>query len=187
MLFSAKTLHLRDGQKLLLRSPRAQDAEPMLDYMRLIYSQTPYLLHYPEDFHKTAEQERSFLEGTLSSPNAVMIVCEADGEIVGTCQLNLNQKIKTHHRASIGISLAQKYCGLGIGTALMEELISIARQHGVEQLELEVFEGNERAIGLYRKMGFVQVCALPDAIRLKDGRSLALLTMIKKLPNNTEE
>ena len=69
----------------------------------------------------------------------------------------------------------------------MEELISIAHQHGVEQLELEVFEGNERAIGLYQKMGFVQVCALPDAIHLKDGRSLALLTMIKKLPNNTEE
>lgn len=187
MLFSPKTLRLRDGQQLLLRSPSTEDAQPMLDFMKLTYSQTPYLLHYPEDFCKTVEQERSFLEGVLDSPNTIMIVCEADGEIAGNCQLSLNQKLKTRHRASIGIALLQKYWGLGIGTALLEELISLACQHQVEQLELEVFEGNERAIALYRKMGFVQVCTLPDAIRLKDGRSLAMITMIKKLSKNAGE
>lgn len=187
MLFSFKTLRLRDGRQLLLRAPSPKDAQPMLRFMKLTYSQTPYLLHYPEDFCKTVEQERSFLEGVLHSPNTIMIVCEADGEIAGNCQLSFNQKLKTRHRADLGIALLEQYWGLGIGTALLEEMIALARHHRVEQLELEVVEGNERAIALYRKMGFVPVCSLPDAIRLKDGQSLAMITMIKKLQQNAGE
>ena len=51
----------------------------------------------------------------------------------------------------------------------------------LEQLELEVIEGNQRAIGLYHKMGFVCTGEKPNAIRLEDGSSLKELMMVKVL------
>lgn len=48
-------------------------------------------------------------------------------------------------------------------------------------VELEVIEGNQRAIGLYHKMGFVYTGEKPNAIRLEDGSSLKELMMVKVL------
>ena len=64
---------------------------------------------------------------------------------------------------------------------MFKEMIDKARQEKLEQLELEVIEGNQRAIGLYHKMGFVCVGEKPNAIRLEDGSSLKELMMVKVL------
>ena len=40
---------------------------------------------------------------------------------------------------------------------------------------------NQRAIGLYHKMGFVCIGEKPNAIRLEDGSSLKELMMVKVL------
>ena len=44
--------------------------------------------------------------------------------------------------------------GTGVAPALLDELVQRATQRGVEQLELEVFAQNERALRLYRSRGF---------------------------------
>jgi ribosomal protein S18 acetylase RimI-like enzyme len=64
---------------------------------------------------------------------------------------------------------------------MFREMIELAREWGVEQLELEYMEGNERGIRLYEKMGFRTVAELPHAIRLRDGTYLREFTMIKTL------
>ncbi len=66
----------------------------------------------------------------------------------------MNRWRKTRHRGQVAIALLKDYWGLGIGTAMFKEMIDKARQEKLEQLELEVIEGNQRAIGLYHKMGF---------------------------------
>lgn len=64
---------------------------------------------------------------------------------------------------------------------MFEEMIDKARQEKLEQLELEVIEGNQRAIELYHKMGFVCTGEKPNASRLEDGSSLKELMMVKVL------
>ena len=64
---------------------------------------------------------------------------------------------------------------------MFREMIAIAKNMGVLQLELDYIEGNVRAKSLYEKMGFVQVAERPDAIRLKDGQMLKEISMIRKL------
>ena len=90
-------------------------------------------------------------------------------------------KRQTRHRGQVAIALLKDYWGLGIGTAMFEEMIDKARQEKLEQLELEVIEGNQRAIELYHKMGFVCTGEKPNAIRLEDGSSLKELMMVKVL------
>ncbi len=181
MEYQNKTITLKDGRTALLRAVCKEDAIPMIAYMKACYEQTPYLMRYPDEFAVTAEQEATYLERQLVSPDVLMLVCEVEGKLAGNCQLDLNRWRKTLHRGQVAIALLKDYWGLGIGTAMFKEMIDKARQEKLEQLELEVIEGNQRAIGLYHKMGFVCTGEKPNAIRLEDGSSLKELMMVKVL------
>ena len=181
MEYQNKTITLKDGRTALLRAVCKEDAIPMIAYMKACYEQTPYLMRYPDEFAVTAEQEATYLERQLVSPDVLMLVCEVEGKLAGNCQLDLNRWRKTRHRGQAAIALLKDYWGLGIGTAMLKEMIEKARQEKLEQLELEVIEGNQRAIGLYHKMGFVCTGEKPNAIRLDDGSSLKELMMVKVL------
>lgn len=181
MEYQNKTITLKDGRTALLRAVCKEDAVPMIAYLKACYEQTPYLMRYPDEFAVTAEQEAAYLQRQLVSPDVLMIVCEVEGKLAGNCQLDLNHWRKTRHRGQVAIALLKDYWGLGIGTAMFEEMIEKARQEKLEQLELEVIEGNRRAMGLYHKMGFVCAGEKPNAIRLEDGSSLKELMMVKVL------
>lgn len=180
MLFSEKEIAIKGG-KALLRSPRTEDAQEMLQYLRQTSAETEFLIRSPEDAFPTLEQEERFLRVVLPDENHLMIVCEVDGHIAGNCSLMLKDKAKMRHRASIGIALLKMYWGRGIGTHLLMEMEKAAREKGVMLLELEVLEGNERAIRLYEKMGFHFVGERPDAFLMPDGRLLKEYFMQKKL------
>ena len=54
---------------------------------------------------------------------------------------------------SFAISLYKEYRGLGIGTALMKEMLCLLKQRGYEQTSLAVQKANY-AVGMYKKVGF---------------------------------
>ena len=181
MIYNRKAIRLNDGRDALLRNPKTDDAAQMLEYLKITSAETDFLIRYPEECTETLERESAFLQKMVDSPIDMMIVCLVDGKLAGNCHLALLAKLKTKHRASVAIALTREYWGLGIGTAMFEEMIQVAKDHGIHQMELEVIEGNERAMGLYRKMGFEVVAERPDAIRLKDGTLLKEFLMIKHL------
>ncbi len=181
MIFTAKDIVLKDGRTATLRNAVRSDARRMIDYMKITAAETDFLLAYPEERNYTEEYEGNFLDSSVKSENNLMIACVIGGEIAGNCQIVFHDKIKTRHRATVAIALIKKYWGLGIGTAMFEEMIAVARKRGISQLELEYIEGNERARRLYEKMGFVKYGERPDSIRLKDGRSLKEILMFMRL------
>ena len=123
MEYQNKTITLKDGRTALLRAVCKEDAIPMIAYMKACYEQTPYLMRYPDEFAVTAEQEATYLERQLVSPDVLMLVCEVEGKLAGNCQLDLNRWRKTRHRGQVAIALLKDYWGLGIGTAMFEEMI----------------------------------------------------------------
>lgn len=181
MIFKEKEIILKDGRTAILRSPKPADAAAALEYMKITAAQTPFLLRTPEEITMTVDEEAKFLETFQHSDTKVMILCIVDGKLAGNCQIARKNKKKTCHRGSIGIALVQEFWNLGIDTTMFEELIAIAKQWNLMQLELEVIEGNERAMGLYRKMGFETVSYTPNAIRLSDGTLLKEFLMVKPL------
>lgn len=181
MIYDGKIIRLKDGREALMRSAEADDAAQMLEYLRTTAGETEFVIRYPEECSESVDQEAAYLQSIIDSPLNMMIACEINGKIVGNCQLMLHGRLKTKHRAGVAIALIKDYWGLGIGTAMFEEMIRIAKVHGIRQIELKVIEGNERAMRLYRKMGFGIVAEKPDAIQLKDGTLLKEFLMIKKL------
>jgi len=181
MLFAMKQVKLKNGRTAVLRSAGHDDAQGLVDYMHLVYTQTEYLNRYPEEAIDSAAKEALFLSGINQAPASMMVMAVVDGQIAGTCQLAVRELTKLRHRGVVSIALVSDYWGLGLGTALMQELVSAARQQGCTQLELAYAEGNVRAAALYEKMGFKPYGKLPNALALKDGRMLDEVLMVKDL------
>ena len=79
------------------------------------------------------------------------LVAEEDGEIIGFCGMWLT--IDAAQITNVAVSKAAR--GRKIGEALMVEAIRVAREAGMETMNLEVRVSNEVALNLYRKLGFM--------------------------------
>ena len=183
MIFKDKQITLKDGRTAILKTPCIEDAEKMLNYIKKSCSETDFLVRYPEEWEgATIESEENWIKSRRDSRNALIITCYIDREIAGNCEINFKGGIKTSHRAGVGIAILKEYWGVGIGSAMFEELISAAKAgNSIEILELEFIEGNSRAKALYEKYGFQIVGERPNAFKLKDGHLLKEYFMQKEL------
>lgn len=182
MLFHEKRIILKDGSEAVLRSPDKSDAEAMTSFVKAIATETDFTLRTPEEYDRlTPEAEATSIERINASKNVTSIICTLDGRLCANCNLQLNLKTKIRHRATIGIAVYKEFWGRGIGGAMIDEMIALAKKLGVTQLELTVMESNSRAISLYERKGFTAVATLPNAYRTPDGQFFSQITMIKAI------
>ena len=174
---------MKDGRKALIRSPRDEDVQGMLDYLVQSAGETEFILRYPEECGKyTAEGEKELFDRLNASDSDAMLVCLVDGKVAGNCHVTWSKGIKTGHRAAVAIALLKEYWNQGIGTRLFQEMIRIAEENeNILQMELEFIEGNRRARALYEKIGFRITGMKPNAIRLKDGTLLNEYSMVREI------
>ncbi len=182
MIFEEKTITLKDGRCAVLKTPEMSDAEGMLAHIVKASGETDFLARYPEDWEGTSiESEEKWIKGLRESKSTLGIAVYVDGQIVGNCSLQCHRLMKTAHRATVGIAILKDFWGLGIGSAMFRELIAAAEDLGIRILELDLVEGNDRALGLYKKFGFETVGQKKKAFRLKDGRYFGEIIMQKFL------
>ena len=183
MLIKDFEFTLKDGRTAIIRSPKDEDIQGVLDYLYISSGETDFILRYPEECTKyTAEGEKQLFDRMNTADNETMLVCIVDGKVAGNCQITWSNGIKTRHRAHVAIALLKEFWNLGIGTRLFQELIRIAKENeNILQMELDFVEGNSRARALYEKMGFKITGVKPDAIRLKDGTLLNEYSMVRKM------
>ena len=170
MYIKPKSVQLKNGQNIILRSPGVFDAEQLLEHMKKTSAETEFMSRYPEEVTVSVETQSRFLQMIENDPDDFMLAAYIDGRMVGNAAVTrVRSNLKYRHRANFGISLREEVCGLGLGTIMMREILTIVKQTALEQLELTVFADNTRAIRLYEKAGFVKTGVLPRAYRLKDG------------------
>ena len=185
MDFTSRSIVLKNGMTLTLRAPRIEDAQTLVEYLDITAGESPYLTREPGEKKMSAdgkaevEAEAAFIGRILESPSECMILAELGGVFAGNCQISFMTRRKTAHRASLAIALYRKFWNMGIGTAMMEAMLDLARERGVRQAELAYIEGNERGKALYEKMGFSECGRIPDAFRFSDGSCHDEIFMIK--------
>lgn len=161
-----ETIRLKDGRTCVLRNGTEKDGLAVYENFNLTHAQTDFLLSYPEENSMNPEQEAQFLQAKTESDNEIELLAEIDGEVAGTAGIEkVGAKEKVRHRAEFGISVDQKYWGLGIGRALTEACIQCAKKAGYAQLELDAVAENKRAIALYESVGFVEYGRNPKGFR----------------------
>lgn len=182
MICTEKEFVLKNGKHCLLRSPQEEDAQALLDYLKTTYGETAYLLREPDEVISGLEQERAFIRASNAEPRTVMLLAEADGQLAGLCSLRpVADTRRCRHRCNVAIALYRKYCGMGLGRIMMEELFSVAKELGYEQAELEVVEGNGAAVALYTKLGFEVYGRRPNSVKYADDSYAGDLLMTKRL------
>ena len=150
---------LKDGRTLILRDPTLDDAQELIGFLKIVGGETDFLLADENGIEGlTLEGEQSWITGTLSAPNTKMFVGTIDGEIVLVCDVRATGRPRIAHVGGVAISIKRDYWRLGIGSIAMQAMIDFAKSTNfLRTLSLEVREGNERAIALYQRFGFVEV------------------------------
>ena len=134
--------------ELKLRSPRADDADPLYE-MLVGTSITDHLLwNGPEDVE-------SFRQGLVQRREQVVsgeiyfVVIEVDGRVAGTMDIR-----PQGHRADIGLWIAESEQGRGVGTAAIREIVKYGDDLGLVRQEAYIFVGNWPSRRIFEKNGF---------------------------------
>ena len=173
---------LKNGKEALIRNGDGPDGAAVFENFNRTHGETDFLLTYPDENSFDAEQEARFLEGKTNSPDEIELIALVDGKIAGTAGIeSVGKKYKVKHRAEFGISLLREYWGLGLGRALAAACIQCARDAGYVQLELNVVADNERALSLYRSLGFVEFGRNPKGFNSRESGYQELVYMLLEL------
>ena len=179
---------LKNGTEALIRNGEAADGTAVYENFNLTHAETDYLLTYPDENRCDPEQEARFLEEKTASPNEIELVAVVDGRIAGTAGIEaVGKKYKVKHRAEFGISILSAYWGLGLGKALAGACIQCAKDAGYVQLELNVAADNERALALYKRLGFEEYGRNPRGFRSRISGFQELVYMLLRLQPSEEE
>ncbi|MDY2630353.1 MAG: GNAT family N-acetyltransferase [Clostridium sp.] len=152
-----KEINLKNGQSLILRKPNVNDAEKIIEYLNIVGGESDNLLFGKNEFHLSVEQEREYIKNLNNSKDAFMVMGIINNKVVSIAQIRKLGRKRIEHNSEIAISVKKEYWGLGIGSAVMSELIEFARNNDIRNIELGVKASNSKAIKLYEKFGFEKV------------------------------
>lgn len=113
----------------------------------------------------------------IRKSGGIILVSEVDGKIVGTAGgyiVRPSSNVDGEYFGFIEFLIVDpNYRGIGIGEALLKELIMRLALKGVNEICLEVDPRNEVAVKLYSKLGFTMSYAVmqltldPSKVKLK--------------------
>lgn len=137
-----------------VREIRETDAAPFLELRRKLDGETRFMMLEPGERETSMDEQIGEIREHLSSDNRILLVAEVGGEIVGYIEALGGGFRRNRHCVQVVTGVLQAYSGRGIGTELFTELERWAGRNSVHRIELTVMAHNERALKLYRKMGY---------------------------------
>ncbi len=139
---------------------------------------------FHEFFVAVPENERLLFKHRVTDPEVIHDWCQridygkilpllafADGKIIADASLHQQLGGWKRHIGRISVVVHPVYRGRGLARALIQELIDVASDAGLEKLEAE-FLGNQQAARLaFAELGFSDLLVLPDYV--KDMQAIA--------------
>jgi RimJ/RimL family protein N-acetyltransferase len=157
----------KDGLEILIREPKEGDERELMRFINSFIDEPRSGLLINKKI--TLDDEREWLRSRLSdmsSGKAVDLIMEHEGRIIGNCDVN-RLPWKHSHRGAMGVAIAKDFRGRGLGEVLMRKTMELAvrRIKGLETIELSAFAYNDRALSLYRRLGFVEIGRIPRSAK----------------------
>lgn len=100
----------------------------------------------------------------------LFLVIEVQNRIVGFSRCEGSNLKRLSHKVEFGVCILREFWGYGMGKNLLQKSINWADENEVKKISLQVLETNEKAIQLYKKLGFGVEGILKNDKRLSNGK-----------------
>jgi RimJ/RimL family protein N-acetyltransferase len=121
--------------------------------MATIEAETNFMLYGANERKMSKEQCETMIASIQNKENSVLLVIEEE-ELVGFIMVIGSKAPRNKHVAYLATGMKQRFISKGLGTVLLQEIETWAKQRGITRLELTVMTHNAAGIALYKKMGF---------------------------------
>jgi L-amino acid N-acyltransferase YncA len=141
-----------------IRTATAEDWPAIWPFLHAIVSARETYAYDPE---LTEDQARRIW---MVGPPGQTVVAVDEGAVVGTASMYANRPGPGAHVASASFMVDPAHAGRGTGRALGEAMLAWARVRGFRAVQFNaVVETNERAVKLWRSLGFEVIGTVPEA------------------------
>ncbi|MCE5287127.1 MAG: GNAT family N-acetyltransferase [Pelosinus sp.] len=145
------TYMLKNGETLIIRRGTVEDAVRLSHYISRVAGQSDFLTFEPGEvtgINNTSNEKPHKASG-------LVLLAVVNGRLVGNLNFMRGARSKIWHAGEFGITVDKLYWGQGIGRQLIACLLEWAhKQKNIRKVNLKVRSDNERAIILYKRMGF---------------------------------
>jgi RimJ/RimL family protein N-acetyltransferase len=165
---------LKDSTRVILRPLVKEDREKLMDF-----------------FRRLDEKELSFLRSDVRDPAVIdhwvnhidprrvfPLVAEFEGRIVGDATLHMRKVGWKRHLGNIRVVVAKDFQNRGLGTLLINELVELAGEFGLEKLVAEIHLQAVAALTMFKHAGFSTKAVFEDLVKDPQGRSSDLVVMV---------
>ena len=161
MLYMAK-----DGTLVLLRYPSENDSIQLMSVLNeLVDEHAPIGANEKVNRKQEEEYVRNAIK-EIKEKKRIQFLAEIDKKIVANIGINRLYG-KSAHVGELGIFIKKLYRDKGIGEFMIKQALKYAHKEGIKIVKLSVFANNDRAIHLYKKLGFKKVGLLKGALKDK--------------------
>ena len=143
--------------EIIIKQATRKDAALIADVSRKAFYDTFAAYNTAEDMDKfmTEQFSRQKLMDEVEAEGNIFLLAYSNEEVAGYARLCESPDLIDKKAIEIArIYAVQDSIGKGVGSALMQHCIGIAKERGKQVIWLGVWEKNQRAIDFYIKWGF---------------------------------
>lgn len=166
---------LRDGTRVGLRPIRPDDEPLMAAFHAGLSARSVYQRYFHiTSLEQRITHQRLALTCRVDAAEGFAIVAERPTDDGGREVLALGRLRRTGPAAGeIALLVVDRAQGLGLGTALLRQMIAMARADGVRRLHGDMLADNDAMRALVRRAGFVVRAVPGDASMLRAELAIA--------------
>lgn len=129
-------------------------------------------------FQAIPEREKLFIKHRVSDPKVIRAWCKKidlgrilpllaikDKKVIGDASLHQQLGGWKRHIGRISVLVHPEYRGRGLARTMIQELMDLARNIGLEKVEAEFIGDQEAAIKMFGLLGFSELLRLPDYVK----------------------
>ncbi len=135
---------LRDGTAVDLHAMRNEDAAGLLRFHHRLSAATTYLRFFTIHPELTVDELERFTH--VDHHDREAIVATVDGAIVGVARFD---RLDDPETAEVAFVIADRWQGIGLGSALLDRLVQRARAEGLTRLVAESLATNGRMVSVF--------------------------------------
>jgi RimJ/RimL family protein N-acetyltransferase len=163
------------GEPVWVRTAEEADAAGTLALQEHMFANNAFIVTERGENQRDPGQQAEWIRKHLEEPGNLYLVATVEGrpggEVLGSLLFRCGDRRKTRHQGMFGIAVRASWRGRGIGTGLVECLLDWAvANEQIEKVCLGVFDGNEGARALYRRLGFVEEGRIARHFRTAQGQ-----------------